>query len=97
MVACGSLNMIKLFTPQKLHLAELRCADRVFSAFFVNFSCGNFAFFAKCGAFLGPKNRAFARCLGYAFQTFLIIINFNINYQVMSRPISNILFTTLKP
>ena len=39
------------------------CADRVFSAFFVNFSCDNFAFFAKCDAFLGPKNRAFVRCL----------------------------------
>ena len=42
------------------------CADRVFSAFFVNFSCCNFAFFAKCDAFLGPKNRAFVRCLVYS-------------------------------
>ena len=68
MLACGSLNMIKLFTPQKLHLAELSLSQQVVPIaflvlFFVNFSCGKFAFFAKCDAFLGPKNRAFVRCL----------------------------------
>ena len=40
--------------------------DRVFSAIFVSFSCGHFAFFARCDAFFGPKNRAFVRCLHYS-------------------------------
>ena len=59
--------MNKLFTPQKLHLAELSLSQQVVPiTFLVRFlSILAAAFFAKCDAFLGPKNRAFVRCLVY--------------------------------